>query len=126
MSSAAKSFGTCQRLWKKLCGAFLSHIDGDPVFSTSQSSNKLKAFHEQFLKAKDQGVDQNFLLEINFAPKDKLKGELLKHAIDDYHFLLLGTTKQIKSKVSDDSPETNDVTLKLDDRLKRFKIDMQV
>ena len=42
-SSAAWLFGTCKRLRSKICGAFLTHIDGDPVFSTAQAHAKLQA-----------------------------------------------------------------------------------
>ena len=59
---------------------------------------------EKFLKAKDQGVDKDFSFQITFVAEDKLKGKQLKRAIDDYHLLLPGTTKQIKAKVSEDSP----------------------
>ena len=47
--------------------------------------------------------------------------------IDNYHFLLPGTIKQIKLKVSKDVPSANnDVTLKLDDRSKQYKIGMPI
>ena len=62
-SSAAKSFGTCKRLQTKFCGAFLTHTDGDPVFSTAQAHTKLEALYEQFLKAKNQGVAKDFFAQ---------------------------------------------------------------
>ena len=34
LSSSAKSFGIGKQSWKKLCGAFITHIDGDTIFST--------------------------------------------------------------------------------------------
>ena len=123
-SSAAKSFGTCKRLRTKLCGAFLTYINGDPVFSTAQACDKLQALFEQFLKANDQGVAANFLFKITFAPEDKLKGKQLKQAIDYCHFLLPGTTKRIKLKVTTTEPDENEVTLELDDRSDRFEIGM--
>ena len=58
---------------------------------------------------------QDFLFEITFTSEDKLKGKQLKCAIDDYHHLLPGTTKQIKSKAAEDAPTENDVTIELDD-----------
>ena len=106
-SSAARSFGTCKRSRSKLRGAFLTHIDGDPVFSTAQACAKLQALFEQFLKAKDQGVAADISFEITFAPEDKLKGKQLKRAIDNYHFLLPGTTKRMKSKTTTTAPDEN-------------------
>ena len=91
--SASKSFGTCKRSKKKLHGAFITHIDVYPVFSTTKARDKLKALYKQFLKAKDHGVAKKILFEITSAPEDILKGKLLKHAIGDYHFLLPGTMK---------------------------------
>ena len=35
LSSAAKSFGTCKRSCNKFCGDFITHVDGDSVFSTA-------------------------------------------------------------------------------------------
>ena len=69
-SSAAKLFGTCKQSRCKLRGAFITHIDGNPVFSTAQAQDKLKALFEQFLKAKDQGVAKYFYFEITFAAED--------------------------------------------------------
>ena len=71
-------------------------------------------------------MDKNFLFEITFAAEDKLKRKQLKHAIDDYHFLLPRTTDQVKSKVSEDASVANDVTLKLDDRLEQFKYGLPI
>ena len=42
--------------------------------------------------------------------------------LDDYHFLLLGTTKRIKLMVTTTAPDENEVTLELDDRSDRFEI----
>ena len=125
-SHYAKSFGTCKHLQWKLFGALLTHIDGDPVFTTVQAWDNLKGLYEQFVKAKDQGVDKDFLFEITFAVEDRPKGKKLKRAIDNYHFLLPGTIKRIKLKVSEDAPTANDVTLKLDHRLEQFKIGIPV
>ena len=71
-------------------------------------------------------MTKDFSFEITFAAEDKLKGKQLKRAIDDYHFLLPGTTKRIKSKVSEDAPTANNVTTKLDDRTERFKLGMPI
>ena len=125
-SSAAKLFGTCKQLRCKIRGAFITHIDGNPVFSTVQAQDKLKDLFEQFLKAKDQGVAKDISFEITFAAEDKLKGKQLKRVIGDYHFLLPGTMKQIKAKVSEDAPTVNDVTTKLDNRTERFKLGMPI
>ena len=121
-SSAAKLFGTCKQSRCKLCGAFITHIDGNPVFSTAQAQDKLKALFEKFLKAKAK----DFSFEITFAVEDKLKGKQLKRSIDDYHFLLPGTTKQIKAKLSEDASTANSVTTKLDDRTEQFKLGMPI
>ena len=95
-------------------------------FQTAQAQDKLKDLFEQFIKAKDQGVAKDFSFEITFAAEDKLKGKQSKCAINNYHFLLPGITKQIKAKVSDNAPTANNVTPKLDDRLEKFKIGMPI
>ena len=46
-SSAEKSFGSCKQSGKKLCGAFITHINSDPVISTDQAHDKLKQLYEQ-------------------------------------------------------------------------------
>ena len=125
-SSAAKSFCTCKRLQAKLHGTFLTHIDGEPIFLTAQSCAKLEVLFKQFLKTKDQGVAADFSFKVTFAPEDKLKGKQLKRVIYNYHFLLLGTTKRIISKVTATAKEDNEVKLKLDDRSGRFEIVMSI
>lgn len=90
-SSATKYFGTCKRSQKNFCGAFITHIYCDPVFSTAQATDKLKALYEQFLKAKNQGMADNFLFKITWDYK--FKGKQLKQVIDDYQFFTHGTTK---------------------------------
>ena len=85
--------------------------------------HQVLGLYEQFVKSKDQGMDKDF--SFNFASEDKLKGNQLKRA-DYYHYLLPGTTKRIKSKVSDNAPTLNNVTLELDDISEQFKIGMLV
>ena len=76
-SCAAKSFGTSKQSRQKIWGTFITKIDGNWVFSTAQAQDKLKSLFEEFLKAKDQGVDKFFSFEITFAAEDKLKGKQL-------------------------------------------------
>ena len=54
-SSATKSFKICKKVREKILGAFITHINGDPVFATTQAIDKLQVLYKQFLKAKDQG-----------------------------------------------------------------------
>ena len=58
-------------------------------------------------------MGKDFLFEITFTDEDKLKGKQLKREIGDYHYLLPGTTKRIKSKESDNAPTKNYVTIEL-------------
>ena len=66
------------------------------------------------------------MFEITFASEDKLKSKQVKYAIDDYHNLLPGTTKWIKSKESENAPTENNVTIELDDWSERFPVGMPV
>ena len=76
--------------------------------------------------AKYQRVAKDFLFKITFTAEDKLKGKQLKHAIYYYHYLLPGTTKQIKSKEAENAPTENNVTIELDDQSERFPVGMPV
>ena len=75
-------------------------------------------------KAKEQGVEQDFSFEITFARKTQLKGKKLKHAIDDYHNLVPGTTKRTKSKPADD--DDIELNTDVDDGSERFKIGFRI
>ena len=44
-SSTSKSFGTFKKLRKKLCSAYITHINNDPVFSTSQATKRLQLLY---------------------------------------------------------------------------------
>ena len=123
-SSAAKVFGDTKRSRRKLRGAFITHIDGAPVFSTSQAQAKFASLYEDWKQAKKQGVADDFSFEITFAREEKLTGKKLKRAIDDYHFLTPGTTKRIKSK--DVSSEEDEIDTDVDDGSERFKIGFKI
>ena len=74
------------------------------------------SLYYQFLQVKDQGVVvQEFSFHFIFV------GKKLKHAIDDYHLLIPGMTKTIKSKVVHD-----EVNEELDDGSKRFGYNSKV
>ena len=45
-SSAAKVFGNTKRSRRKLRGAFITHIDGTPVFSTAQAQAKFASLYK--------------------------------------------------------------------------------
>ena len=63
-------------------------------------------------------MSKQFLFEITFAREEQLQGKKLKKAIDDYHFLTPGTTKQIKLKAL--SSEENSALEGVDDGSKRY------
>ena len=94
-STAAKVFGNIKNSRNKLRGAFITHIDGVPVFSTTQATAQLTLLYDQWKKAKEQGVAQDFSFEITFAREAQLQGKKLKQAIDDHHNLIPETTKAV-------------------------------
>ena len=57
-----------------------------------------------------------------FACKEPLQGKKLKHAIDDYHDLTPGTTKQVCDKHPNDDSDDEGVFYDLDDRINDFII----
>ena len=65
--SAAKIFGNIKRSCNKLRGTFNTHVNGVPVFSTTQRK-----------KTKEQGVAEDFSFEITFAREAQLKEKKLK------------------------------------------------
>ena len=71
-SSDAKSFGDIKRSFQKPRGAYITHINNDPVFSTKQATEKLKYLYYKFLQDKDQGVVRKFSFDITFARKENL------------------------------------------------------
>ena len=122
-SSAAKIFNNAKRSRATLRGAFVTHINHVPVFSTAQATAQLALLFDQWKKAREQGVE-NFSFEITFAREQQLKGRKLKQAINDYHNLAPGTTKCSKSKAGDE----DDVKLNtdLDDGLERFRTGFKI
>ena len=60
--------------------------------------------------------------KITFACAEPMNGKKLKWAIDDYHDLTPGTTKQIGNKYPDDDGNDNSVSFELDDRTDCFNI----
>ena len=60
--------------------------------------------------------------KITFACAEPMDGKKLKRAIDDYHDLTPGTTKQIRDKYPADDDDDDGVSFDLDDRTKRFDI----
>ena len=98
-------------------GSFITHIDGDHVFNTKDTTKKLEKLYSEYL-SQDQGVagkKQNFSFSVTFAPEDKLIGNKLKKAIDEFNGYTPGTTKTIKSK-PEELPDMADV----DDDSDRF------
>ena len=102
---------------QQLKGSFITHINGDLVFNTQDATKKLEQLYSEYL-TQDQGVagkKQNFSFSVTFAPEDKLLGNKLKKAIDEYNGYTPGTTKIIKSK-PEELPDMADV----DDDSTRF------
>ena len=54
-SSAAKSFGNIKSSRQKLRGSYITHINGDPVFTTSQALEKLKSIYHEFKSPRIRG-----------------------------------------------------------------------
>ena len=52
-SSAAKVYGNVKRSQNKLRGAFITHINGVPVFSTNQATEQLTLLYDQWKTAKE-------------------------------------------------------------------------
>ena len=51
-SSAAKIFGNIKRSCNRLCDAFITHVNGVPVFSTTRATEQLTLLYDQWRKAK--------------------------------------------------------------------------
>ena len=102
---------------QQLKGSFITHIDGNPVFNTKDAIKKLEQLYSEYL-TQDQGMagkKRNFSFSVTFAPEDKLLGNKLKKAIDEYNGYTPGTTKTVKSK-PEELPNMTDV----DDDSTRF------
>ena len=69
--------------------------------------------YEQFKKQQEHGVQKDFKFKITFSCEQNLQGKKLKRAIDDYHHLTPGTTKQKRSKTSTD--DNDGISMELDD-----------
>ena len=126
-SSAAKAYGDFKRSCWKLRGAFITHIDNEPVFSTAQAMERLRSLFEQWKEITAQGGDAaKFLFDITFAREENLQGKKLKRAINDFHFLTPGTTKHVKSKLPTAKEEEDPDMKEVDDGSKRFDIGFNV
>ena len=80
--------------------------------------------YEQFKKQQGHGVEKDFKFKITFSCEQNIQGKKLKRAIDDYHYLTPGTTKQTKSKPSDDN--NKGISMELDNQSPHFKLGFQV
>ena len=85
-SCASSIFKTTKSFNNNMRGAFLTHINNNPVFSEADAVAQLKTLQ-------DQGVEK---FSITFAPERPITGKKLKRAIDDYHYFVPGTTKKVK------------------------------
>ena len=111
---------------QQLKGSFITHIDGDPVFNTKDATKKLEQLYSEYL-TQDQGVTgkkQNFSFLVTFAPEDKLLGNKLKKAIDEYNRYTPKTTKTIKSKTEElpDMADVDDYSTRFVTGTKVFKV----
>lgn len=75
---------------------------------------------EQFKQAQEHGVEKDLKFKITFSHEQNLQGKKLKCAIDDYLHLTPDTTKQTKSKTTDDND--NGIPMELNDPSTHFKI----
>lgn len=98
-------------------------MDKDFLFAiTFEAEKTLKGQFEITFAAENNFKGNQLKRSIDDSAEKKLKGNQLKYIIDDYHFFLPVTTKQIKSKVSEDVPTETDLTIKLDDQSKNSKL----
>ena len=118
-SSAYKALTADRR--SVLRGSFINHINDDHVFNTAQATKKLESLYKVFLKKRDQGVEDDFTFDITFAPEEKLTGNKLRKAMDDFHGFKAGTTKRIKSK-PDSFEELDDKSSRLPFKTKVYKV----
>ena len=118
---------------RNLRGAYITHINGDRVFTVEEATEKLLKLFQQS-KYHDHGGElgdttntnssdpnskskNNFSFQITYAPERKLTGKRLKRAINGYYDLAPGTTKSIKQKPEEmDEDQMKDV----DDGSERF------
>jgi hypothetical protein len=112
-SCASTIFNNLKASRKKLSGVFITHLNGNPVFSQADALLQLKSLQ-------DQGVLE---FSITFAPEKKLLGKELKKAMDDFHHFTPGTTKRIKSRPSSEPPD--DINT-VDDGSTRYHVDTTV
>jgi len=131
---ASKIFPTEKSSKRNLRGAYITHINGDRVFTVEEATEKLLKLFQQS-KDHNHGGDlgdttnslnssdptsaskNHFSFQITYAPERKLTGKRLKRAIDDYYDLAPGTTKSIKQKPEEmDEDQMKDV----DDGSERF------
>ena len=125
-SSVYQAFNKSTRA--HLCGSFITHINGEPVFNVKEAAVKLQCLYQDHLRqvqgVAEQNKNNDFSFSITFAPEKKLLGAKLKKDMDDYYGYTPGTTKHIKSKpVSDsDLKDVDDGTKRYEEGTKIFKI----
>jgi hypothetical protein len=73
-SCASNIFNNLKASRKILRGAFITHLNGNPVFSEADAILQLQSLQ-------DQGVKEFFII---FAPEKKISGKKLKQAMDNY------------------------------------------
>ena len=75
-SSAARMFGNFNRSRKKLRGAYITHIDNAPVFSTADAEFRLRSLFQQWQKARkheSRGWRSNFRSKLPLLGKSIYK-----------------------------------------------------
>ena len=116
-SSAYEALPATRR--SDLRNAFVTHINGDRVFSTEQANKKLDSLYKAYVKEREQGVEAgDFKFHIIFAPELNLTGNKLRKVMDNFQGFKYGTTKRIKSK-----PDPTEI---IDDGTARFPFKTKV
>ena len=90
-SSASKLNRDLKSTLKKLRGAYITHVDGTPVFSSAQVKEQIK-------KCQDRGGEFN----ISFGLEPALDANKLRRAFDDFNLLAPTTSKAEKKKADSD------------------------
>jgi hypothetical protein len=80
-SCASNIFNNLKAFRKRLRGVFITHLNGNPVFSEADAILQLQSLQ-------DQGVKE---FSITFAPEMKISGKKLKQAMDNYHHFSPGS-----------------------------------
>ena len=91
---------------KRLKDAFITAIDGDPVYSVDDATKKIELIVAKHLEQNQGVVQKDFAIKFTFALEQKLTGAKLKRAIDNYHNNNApGTTKKIKNSFDSSDPD---------------------